>query len=113
MIDTSDKPIEITISRSQPRIEASVSIKLLNGFVDGTITIQSQLDILSPIRFRETYISTTISNFGIFSMDTINIPKQIQYSRDVYITYLDDDLLIVRDASGIPEVLFRKEKQFM
>ena len=44
---------------------------------------------------------------------TVELPEQIRYSRDMYVTYVDGDLLIVRDGSGVPEVLVRKEKTFV
>jgi hypothetical protein len=109
LVDTSDKSVEIMISRSQPRIEATCPVKLFGGMIDGTVKVTSQLDIVSPIRFRETYQSTTI----LGQESPIAIPKPLQYGRDVYITYLDEDLLIVRDGTGVPEVLVRKQKQFM
>ena len=28
------------------------------------------------------------------------------------VTYVDEDILIIRDASGVPELLVRKEKDF-
>ena len=109
LIDTSDRSVEITISRSQPRIEASCSVKLFNGALDGTVKVTANLDVMSDVRFRETYESTTIMG----QESPFTIPKQLQYSRDLYITYLDDDLLIVRDATGVPEILVRQSKQFM
>jgi hypothetical protein len=109
LIDTTEKAVEIMISRTQPRIEASCSVKLLNGAIDGTVKVTAQLDIISDVRFRETYESTSI----LGQEQPITIPKQLRYSRDLYITYLDDDLLIVRDNTGIPEILVRKQKQFM
>ena len=38
----------------------------------------------------------------------VDLPQAAQYSRDLYVTYVDEDLLVVRDASGVPEVLVRK-----
>jgi hypothetical protein len=55
---------------------------------------------------RETYESATVLERNI------DIPSQIQYSRELYVTYVDDDLLVVRDASGVPEVLVRKSKSY-
>lgn len=109
LIDTSDQSVEITISRSQPRITASCPVKLFNGAVDGTVQVTAHLDVLSDVRFRETYESTTI----LGQESPFPIPKPLRYSRDLYITYLDDDLLIVRDATGVPEILVRPSKQFM
>lgn len=84
-------------------------MKLFNGAVDGTVQVTAHLDVLSDVRFRETYESTTI----LGQESPFSIPKPLRYSRDLYITYLDDDLLIVRDATGVPEVLVRQSKQFM
>jgi hypothetical protein len=39
----------------------------------------------------------------------VDIPEALQYSRDLYIAYLDEDILIVRDGSGVPEILVRKK----
>ena len=30
----------------------------------------------------------------------------------VDVTYVDEDILIIRDASGVPELLVRKDKEF-
>jgi PAP_fibrillin len=107
LVDTSEKSLEITISRAQPRVEASVALKLLGGAVSGNVSVKARLEVETDIRLRETYESTTI-----LGQSPLNIPTQLQYARDLYVTYLDDDLLIVRDGSGVPEVLVRKEKQF-
>lgn len=32
-------------------------------------------------------------------------PPPLRYSRSLFITYLDEDLLVVRDESGCPEIL--------
>ena len=42
--------------------------------------------------------------------NTIEIPEVLQYSRELYVTYLDEDLLVVRDGSGVPELLVRPSK---
>lgn len=97
--------LEIAISRDQPRVEAKVGLKLLGGS-SSEISVKAKLDIESDIRLRETYESATVLG------NAVNIPSQIKYSRDLFVTYLDDDILIVREASGIPEVLVRKEKAF-
>lgn len=98
--------LEISISREQPRIEAKVSVKLLGG-IESTIIVKASLNVESGIRFTETYESATVLD------QTVDLPSQLQYSRELYVTYVDDDLLVVRDASGVPEVLVRKSKTFM
>jgi PAP_fibrillin len=106
---TSTSPLEITISRSpQPRVEASVAVKLLGGAVSGKVTVKARLEVESDLRLRETYESVTV----LGQSSPYSIPSQLQYARDLYVTYLDDDLLVVRDGSGVPEVLVRKAKKF-
>lgn len=102
----STSPLEIAIARSQPRITASLDVKLLNGAVDSTVAVKARLEVASGIRLRESYESITVMG------REQTIPAPLQYARDLYVTYVDEDLLIVRDASGIPEVLVRQEKKF-
>jgi len=95
--------LEISISRdTQQRIEAEVPVKLFGG-PESKISVKARLDVESDVRFKETY--EVISN--LLDRD-IELPEQARYSRDLYINYLDDDLLVVRDASGVPEILVRK-----
>jgi hypothetical protein len=97
--------LEISISRQQPRIEAKVDVKLFGG-MESTVSVKARLDVQSGVRFAETYESAT-------ALDrTVDLPSQVQYSRELYVTYVDEDLLVVRDASGVPEVLVRKSKTF-
>jgi hypothetical protein len=106
---SSSSALEITISRApQPRVEASVAVKLLGGAVSGKVTVRARLEVESDLRLRETYESVTV----LGQASPYSIPSQLQYARDLYVTYLDDDLLVVRDGSGVPEVLVRKAKKF-
>lgn len=98
--------LEIAISRQQPRIEASINVKFFGG-MQSKISVTARLETLSDVRLRETYEEVT------FLDQSIDLPAgPLQYGRDLYVTYVDEDLLVVRDASGIPEVLVRKEKTF-
>jgi hypothetical protein len=56
-------------------------------------------------RLTESFVSAQIG-----SIKDIKIPSFIKknYTRDVLITYLDEDLLIVRDSLGTPEILMRQ-----
>mmetsp|Transcript_2287 Transcript_2287/g.2950 ORF Transcript_2287/g.2950 Transcript_2287/m.2950 type:complete len:270 (-) Transcript_2287:77-886(-) len=94
--------LEINISREQPRIQAEIPVKFLGGS-ESEIMVKARLDVVSGVRMAETY--EKVVNLLDRELD---IPTQAQYSRDLYITYLDDDLMVVRDASGIPEILVRK-----
>lgn len=97
--------LDIAISRSQPRVEASIPVKVLGGS-ESKVVVRARLETMSDIRLQETYeIASVLGN-------PVELPKPLQYTRDLFVTYLDDDLLIVRDSTGVPEVLLRKDKTF-
>lgn len=97
--------LDITISRAAPRVESSVKVKTLLGG-ESSVKVKSNLEVLSEIRLRETYESATVLE------KVVDLPKFLQYTRDIYVTYVDEDLLVIRDGSGVPELLIRKEKSF-
>lgn len=104
ILDLQSSPLTITIGRSQPRVEAGIEFKVLGN--TETVKVQARLEVESELRLRETYQSVTVLG------REQPLPGWIQYARDLYVTYVDEDLLVVRDASGIPEVLVRPDKQF-
>ena len=89
------------ISREQPRIDARIPVKVLGG-AQNEVAVRARLDSGSSLRLTETYESATVLG------SKVDLPQAAQYSRDLYVTYVDEDLLVVRDASGVPEVLVRK-----
>ena len=95
--------LTLTIRRDQPRVEASMDVKMLFGNVKSSVKVKTRLEAQSSMRLRETYETASLLD------QNIPIPQALQYTRDLYITYLDEDLLVVRDASGVPEVLVRKQ----
>ena len=97
--------LEIAIRRSQPRVEASMGVKLLGG-AESTVRVTASLEAESGMRLRETYESAYVLD------RQVAIPAQLQYKRQLFVTFVDDDLLVVRDGSGVPEVLVRKNKTF-
>eukprot|EP00978_Attheya_sp_CCMP212_P010649 scaffold25922_cov55-Attheya_sp.AAC.7 len=96
-----DVPAFSAISREQPRIEAKVDVKVFGGS-DNEVVVKARLDVESGMRFTEIYESATVLG------NTVDVPEQLQYSRELFVTYVDEDILVVRDASGVPEVLVRK-----
>ncbi len=94
--------LDISISREQPRIEAKVDVKFLGGATNDVV-VKSRLEVASDVRFTETYESATVLGRAF------DIPEAIQYSRELYVVYLDDDMMVVRDGSGVPEILIRKQ----
>mmetsp|Transcript_24328 Transcript_24328/g.52447 ORF Transcript_24328/g.52447 Transcript_24328/m.52447 type:complete len:280 (-) Transcript_24328:134-973(-) len=93
--------LEISISRSQPRIEAKIDAKLFGG-AEEAIVVTARLEEDSGLRFTEVYESASVLG------NTVDLPEAMQYSRDLYVTYVDEDILVVRDDAGIPEILVRK-----
>lgn len=90
----------ITISSVQPRVTAATTIKVGPAKLDVSVT--TELIAETGVRVKEEYVSGKIG--------TVDIPlKSIPYlSREVVVTYLDEDLMIVRDVLGSPEILKRK-----
>merc|ERR1711862_196048 len=82
--------LEISISRSRPRIEAKVGVKLLGGAED-TVEVKARIEEDSVLRFTEIYESA--SALG----QKVDLPEALQYSRSLYVSYVDEDLLVVRD----------------
>jgi len=93
--------LEIAISREQPRIEANIDVTLFGGNAN-EVSVKAALDVKSGVRLTETYESASVLG------QAVDLPKAVQYTRDLYITYLDEDVLVVRDGSGVPEILMRK-----
>jgi len=93
--------LEISISRTQPRIEAKIDCKLFGGSEE-SIEVKARLEEDSGLRFTEVYESASVLG------QTVDLPEALQYSRDLYVTYVDEDILVVRDGAGIPEILTRK-----
>lgn len=83
--------LEIAIQREQPRVEAKVMIKAGMGSSESAVSVKARLEVESDIRLRETYESAEVMS------RKVNLPTLLQYQRDIYVTFLDDDMLIVRE----------------
>lgn len=106
LITTSD--LTITISSMAPRVIASGNIKIGNIPLD--YSISTDLVAISGTRMSEKYVGGKIANsldipFTSLPSSSLTDPLVM---REILITYIDDDLLIVRDSLGSPEVLIRK-----
>lgn len=100
LVETED--FLITITRDQPRISWVFSFKLFGGAIQ-KIKALARLDVESSIRITENYESAVVLG------QTVEIPSPARYSRELLVSYLDDDILVMRDATGVPEVYLRKE----
>ncbi|CAM9547397.1 unnamed protein product [Pylaiella littoralis] len=98
------KGITLTIKRDQPRVEAAVKASVLG--TEAQVKVRTRLEQKSDMRLQEVYEEAEVA--GV----TIPIPARIQPRRTLYITYLDDDIMIARDDSGAPDLLIRKQKDF-
>jgi len=96
----------LTISRAQPRVEVKTSIKVFGR--ENAITIRTKLEPASELRLDETYTEASMGSLRV------PFPDQEQlFRRPLFVSYLDDDLLVVRDGFGAPDVLVRKDKAFV
>lgn len=94
----------LTIKAEQPRATAEVKLRLLS--FENTVKLSSKLVAESAVRLVETY--------EVAESDYMNLklPFQspVQYKRSVLISYLDEEMLVVRDSNGRPDVLMRVDE---
>merc|ERR1712146_234546 len=97
-IDATD--IELSISSMQPRVTATSTISVGPAKVDVEVT--TDLEIINGSKIKENYVSAKIS--------TVDVPISSigSFTRELIITYLDEELRISRDEFGSPEILRRK-----
>ncbi|XP_010524500.1 PREDICTED: probable plastid-lipid-associated protein 13, chloroplastic isoform X2 [Tarenaya hassleriana] len=117
--------------------KATASIKLLNS-IESNIILTSKLSVEGPLRMKEEYVegmlesptvveeavpeqlrgllgqaTSTVQQLPALIRDTLasglRIPLGGSFQRFFMISYLDDEILIIRDTAGVPEVLTRLE----
>ncbi|KAF8045823.1 hypothetical protein N665_4374s0006 [Sinapis alba] len=127
--------MEIVIKDANAK--ATANIKLLNS-IESKIILSSKLTVEGPLRLREEYVegmlesptviqeavpeqlkgalgqaTTSLQQLPALIKDTLSsglrIPLSGSFERFFMISYLDEEVLIVRDTSGVPEVLTRLE----
>mmetsp|Transcript_47142 Transcript_47142/g.108316 ORF Transcript_47142/g.108316 Transcript_47142/m.108316 type:complete len:253 (-) Transcript_47142:48-806(-) len=101
--DASLDEVTITIvsqEAGQPRVSTEAKVSALGA--SRTIRLKCNLQPLSKLRLREVFIEGEM--FGFKSL----LPGPLSFSRELCVTYLDDELLVLRDQSGIADVLVRK-----
>lgn len=115
--------------------KTTVNLKLLNS-VESKIVLNSRLSVEGPLRLKEEYVEAVLESpkvveesvpeqlKGAFGQavstaqqlpvpvkDAISsglkIPLNGRFQRMLMISYLDEEILILRDTTGIPEVLSR------
>ena len=102
MFDVSD--VVVSISSKAPRVTAASTMKIGNAKIN--VEIQTDLVAESSFRLTESFVSAKLGSS--------ELPKTNKaITRGLVVSYLDEELLIVRDKFGSPDVLRRMEKQFL
>lgn len=104
-LDTDVRDVSVTIvsaEAGQPRATTELDVTLLGQLT--TLRIFANMLPASDVRIRQEFIEVEA-----FDQRTL-LPGPLALTRSLYVTYLDEDLLVVRDESGVPEVLVRKDK---
>jgi len=91
----------LTIRAEQPRATAEVKIRLLS--FENTVKLSSKLEAESAVRLVETYDAAESDYMNL----KLPFQSPVEYKRSVLISYLDDEMLVVRDSNGRPDVLMR------
>merc|ERR1712032_815916 len=104
LVDVQD--VFITIGQEQPRTAASVRTRLLS--FENTVKLSSRLEAESAVRLVETYDAAESEYMSL----RLPFQSPLQYKRSLLVSYLDDELLVIRDSSGRPDVLMRCDDSF-
>jgi len=99
LVDVADT--YLTIQPDQPRAISEVKVRLLS--FENTIKLASQLEAESGVRLVETYDSAESEYMSL----KLPFQSPVQFKRSVLVSYLDDDMLVVRDSVGRPDILMR------
>ena len=91
----------LTIRSEQPRATSSVKVRLLS--FESELRLTSTLEPESAVRLLETYDAAESTSAGL----RLPLQSAAQYKRSMLVSYLDDELLVVRDAMGRADVLQR------
>ena len=89
--------ITLTIRADQPRGEVSAKVKAFGSQTYET-KIRTSLEAETDLRIKEVYMDAEALG------REISLPAPLRFERNLYITYLDDELLIARDETGSPDV---------
>jgi hypothetical protein len=98
--------IQVTINSVQPRVKAECSIQ-------GKVSVVAVAELEEPSIGEEAgnILVETANSVSVGSMQLPPIPANVKekLKRELVVTYLDEDLMIVRDPLGSPEILRRKD----
>lgn len=90
-----NKMVKITGGRD---VEATANVEAFG--IEEVMTYSAELMPLSSSRMSEEITSVKVPSLG-----KVDLPTELR--RSILVTFLDDEVMIVRDESGIPDVLVR------
>jgi len=93
--------VDLTIARNEPRVKGSVKVGIA-GSSTQQLSIEGNLIKKSDVRLTETIVKALALG------QSVDLPGPLKLSRDLIVTFLDNDLLIARDESGVPDIWLRK-----
>jgi len=93
--------VDLTIAPNEPRVKGSVKVGIA-GSSTQQLSIEGNLIRKSDVRLTETIVKALALG------QSVDLPGPLKLSRDLIVTFLDNDLLIARDESGIPDIWLRK-----
>jgi len=99
-------PVRVTITSAeagQPRVESSTSLSLAGGTVNQGLVVRANLAARSDVCLREEFVEAEA-----LGQRTL-LPGPLAFSRSLYVTFLDEEVLILRDDGGLASVLRRTE----
>jgi len=82
---------------------ATLALNILDGQTQANVDLNCELVATGPAKLTETGKEVVYDGGA-----PVQVPEQLQYSRDLVVTYVDDQLLVVRDATGSPDILVRE-----
>lgn len=87
----------------QPRVTIDSTLSVFGG-ASQPVVLRAQLQPRSAVALREDFVEAEV--LGQRSL----LPGPFALSRSLYVAYLDEDVMIVRDETGLPNVLKRTDK---
>ena len=73
---------------------------------ENTVKLACRLEAESAVRLVETYDAAESEYMSL----KLPFQSPVEYKRSLLISYLDEEMLVVRDALGRPDVLMRVEE---
>ncbi|MCO5595524.1 hypothetical protein L7F22_049569 [Adiantum nelumboides] len=126
---------DLTISILGGSAKATATVKIFNSILS-SVTLTSKLSVEGPLRLKEEYAEGLLSSPTVQEgsipvqvkdaygqilnaaqrlpgvvketiSNGVKVPLAGTFERQLLISYLDDEILVARDGSGVPEVLVR------